>query len=195
MMSWVTIVGARRRGRLCQRLRGAHGRSIFGSAGANNTKREEVRQNWHGFQGDILAEFEFSVRGLRSCNPSGSGALLTIAQMPNCKVQGAACKSIVPSLMPVDKSMIRSCRPPSGRASASISRSVPAVIASIRAPRGMSIAAAASCRPALGGGPLRDILPAMAPSRTANPTTSIMPMTTTRILRPRIFLVTDDARF
>jgi len=42
-------------GRLGQRLRESHDRSIFGCAGANNTKRQEVRKNRHGFQGYISA--------------------------------------------------------------------------------------------------------------------------------------------
>ena len=46
-------------GRSGQRLRGAHGRSIFGSAAANNIRRQEVRKNRQSFQGDILTASEF----------------------------------------------------------------------------------------------------------------------------------------
>jgi hypothetical protein len=42
-----------------QRLRGAHGRSIFDSAAANNIRRQEVRKNRQSFQGDILTASEF----------------------------------------------------------------------------------------------------------------------------------------
>jgi hypothetical protein len=45
----------------------------------------------------------------------------------------------------------------------------------------------------VGLDPLRDILPTTAATRTAKPTMSIIPMTTTRILSPRIPLMTDDA--
>jgi hypothetical protein len=42
-----------------QRLRGAHGRSIFDSAAANNIMRQEVPKNRQSFQGDILTAYEF----------------------------------------------------------------------------------------------------------------------------------------
>ena len=46
-------------GRSGQRLREAHGRSIFDSAAANNIGRQEVRNNRQPFQGDILTASEF----------------------------------------------------------------------------------------------------------------------------------------
>ena len=111
---------------------------------------------------------------------------------PNRQFHGGVCNSIVPRRAPVVRSMIRSCRPPSGSASASTRWSVPAVIASMRTPRGISIAEPLNARAVAGLDPLRDILPATAPTRTAKPTMSITPMTTTKILRPRIDLMTDD---
>src|SRR5262245_19012984 len=118
--------------------------------------------------------------------PGSFRFLLDVGRSRIGRDQGADCRSIAPRRAPVARSMIRSWRPPSGSANANINRSVPAVIASIRAPRGMMIGSARTWRAALGAGPPRDILTAIAASRTANPTTSITPMTTTRILSPRI---------
>jgi hypothetical protein len=112
---------------------------------------------------------------------------------PNRQFHGEVCNSIEPRRAPVVRSMIRSCRPPSGSASARARRSVPAAIASMRAPRGISIAEPLNARAVVGLDPLRDNLPAIAPTRTAKPTMSIIPITTTRILSPRIPLTTDDA--
>jgi hypothetical protein len=112
---------------------------------------------------------------------------------PNRQFHGEVCNSIVPRRAPVVRSMIRSCRPPSGSASTRTRRSVPAAIASIRAPRAISIAEPPNARAVIEPDPLRDILTATTAIRTVKPTMSIMPMTTTRILSPRIPLMTDDA--
>lgn len=112
---------------------------------------------------------------------------------PNRQFHGGVCNSIVPRRAPVVRSMIRSCRPPSGSASARTRRSVPAAIASMRAPRAISIAEPWNARAVIGLDPLRDILTATTATRPVKPTMSIMPMTTTRILSPRILLTTDGA--
>ena len=86
-------------------------------------------------------------------NYSGRAAIrpvwdITAASDPRTKAEsrlhGTGCNSIVPRRTPFARSMTTSCLPPSGSASARISRSGPAVIASMRAPRGMSIGGAAN---------------------------------------------------
>jgi hypothetical protein len=57
----------------------------------------------------------------------------------------------------------------------------------------MSIAEPLNARAVIELDPLRDTLEATTATRTVKPTTSIMPMTTTRILSPRILSTTDDA--
>jgi len=103
-------------------------------------------------------------------------------------IYGAVRSSIVPSRAPVAKSRTKSWRSPSGNTRSRIRRFEPAVIASIRAPRGISTAVGAKGRSLLAPGRSRDILLAIPATSTAKPTTIITPITTTRIFNARICL-------
>jgi len=102
-----------------------------------------------------------------------------------CRSQGGERNSIVPRRAPVAKSTTMSWRSLSGRTNSRTRRSVPAVIASIRASRGMSIVVEANERGKL---PPCDNLPMTIATKIAKPLISATPITTTRILRERILL-------
>ena len=183
-----------------RRLRGALSRSSSCSAGTNGACRRQVRNIRHGFQDGIYLVTRLSIgtcgvaRAPRQdtplCSPprKQEGGEKEDAWGRIERAQGAARRSIVPTRAPVAKSMTTSCCPPSGNPRARTRRSAPVVIASMRAPRGISITAAAKERPTAPP-PLRANRPAMTAITTPKPTMMTTPITTTRILSPRIGLI------
>ncbi len=113
-----------------------------GSAGANNACRREVRNIRLSFQ-DGFGKRRTTIAARRAVGVRR--AIAGDAPAPPHRVQRrqihrAGRSSIVPRRAPVARSTTTSWRSPSGNASCRIRRFGAAVIASIRAPRGISIA-------------------------------------------------------
>src|SRR5260370_2423762 len=162
----------------------------FGSGLANNASRREVRNKSRSFQGGIYFCGGISRPVPEALRDRGSRRPATRAR-DRIGRHGPGCNWIVPSRTPVARSITRSCRLPSGSASAITSRSGPTVIASMRASRGMSIDGLPNARVAVRACPPRGTRPAMTTTRAAKPTTSITPITPTRTLSARIGLELD----